>query len=120
MKPIATLNGYVVSEASEQKRTFISKVERAADGTESKTSFPISINKRRLQLQHPCGDIVLFTSYVYKGEWRYKDSRDKVSKPYETPDHVISELQRMLLIDHATAKSMIPISEVDWLKKNAA
>lgn len=108
MKPIGIFGNYVLSEDFESKRFFLRKEERNAQGELEVKTFPMQKCKKYLQLQHSCGDIVCFASYLYQGAIRYKDSRFP-RKSFDTDSHVVSEICRMTGIDEEKARSLIKL-----------
>ncbi len=108
MKPIGIFGAYVVSEVFESKRFFLRKEERNEQGEMEVKSFPMQKCKKTLQLQHSCGDIVCFASYLHQGVVRYKDSR-MPRKSYDTDNHVVSEISRMLGVDTEKARLLIKL-----------
>jgi hypothetical protein len=110
MTELGTIGSYNVREVIESGRFFVDKKELTPSGDEVVTGkIPVKKFKRVLELTHvTAGVTVSFTSYINRGQWRYKDSR-KPKVSLLTPDEPISELTRMLDINVAEAKALLAI-----------
>jgi len=108
MQTVGIFGDYVVGEVIEQKRFFLRKEERGADGSLEVRHIPMRKHKKTLQLRHKGGEIVCFQSYIHRGQIRFKDSRER-NKSHESDTHVVSELQRMLSVDSDKAKQLISL-----------
>lgn len=101
VKPIGQFGPYAVRSTFIEKRFFV----KLTKGPDAGKSIPITHRKRIVTLQHDAGAIVEFSTYPYRGQTYYRDSRDKSGKP--TSRHVVSEMSRMLGISSDKALALL-------------
>jgi len=101
VKSVGQFGPYNVRSTFIEKRFFV----KLTKGPDAGKSIPVRHVKRILTLQHDGGTIVEFSTYPYRGQPYYRDSRDKSGKP--TSRHVVSEIRRMLGVSETQANALL-------------
>ena len=107
---LGTIGNYEVSEQIISSKFYVLMEEKQDDGTVKKISVPIRRCRRNIVLVHvKTKDVVSFSTYMARGEKRFKDSRNKTSNP--TPTKMLDGIQQVLGIDTDKAKQLMEIGQ---------
>ncbi len=103
-----TFGDYNVTVGMEAKKLIVEKEN--VDGTVDKIF--LRKMKKTVRLVHNKGNVITFSTSMYQGKPRFKDSREP-KKSYLASNAIVAELVRMLHIDPSVAKGWLVSSPLD-------